>query len=110
MPAVLFGSISTLADTSELQRAAFNDAFAEHGLDWSWSREDYVAMLATNGGAGPDRGVRRGARRGRRRRGRAPTKSEIFRERLRSGGVEPRAGVGADRQGRPRAPASRSPW
>ena len=28
MSAVFFGSLSTLADTSELQRHAFNDAFA----------------------------------------------------------------------------------
>src|SRR6185437_17167383 len=30
MPAVLFGSIGTVAETSELQRAAFNEAFKEH--------------------------------------------------------------------------------
>jgi HAD superfamily hydrolase (TIGR01509 family) len=48
--AILFGSISTVADTSELQRAAFNRAFAEHGLDWTWDRDDYRAMLATSGG------------------------------------------------------------
>ena len=40
MSAVFFGSISTLADTSELQRRAFNEAFAAHGLDWNWSRDD----------------------------------------------------------------------
>ncbi|BBZ44817.1 HAD family hydrolase [Mycobacterium parmense] len=51
MSAVLFGSLSTLADTSELQRQAFNDAFAEHGLDWSWTREDYRSMLGSSGGA-----------------------------------------------------------
>lgn len=51
MSAVLFGSISTLADTSELQRQAFNEAFAASGLDWEWSREDYISMLASNGGA-----------------------------------------------------------
>lgn len=51
MSAVLFGSISTLADTSELQREAFNQAFSQHGLDWSWSREDYVALLEQSGGA-----------------------------------------------------------
>lgn len=51
MSAILFGSISTLADTSELQRRAFNEAFATYGLDWYWSREDYVSMLSSNGGA-----------------------------------------------------------
>jgi hypothetical protein len=51
MSAVLFGSISTLADTSELQRRAFNEAFVASGLDWNWSRDDYPAMLDSNGGA-----------------------------------------------------------
>lgn len=51
MSAILFGSISTLADTSELQRRAFNEAFAAHGLDWEWSRDDYISMLDSNGGA-----------------------------------------------------------
>ncbi len=50
MSAILFGSISTVADTSELQRQAFNQAFQVHGLDWHWEREDYRAMLAKSGG------------------------------------------------------------
>ncbi len=50
MRALLFGSISTVADTSELQRAAFNAAFAEHQLDWQWEQKEYRAMLATSGG------------------------------------------------------------
>ena len=51
MSAIFFGSISTLADTSELQRQAFNEAFEASGLDWNWTREDYVSMLGSNGGA-----------------------------------------------------------
>lgn len=51
MSAIFFGSISTLADTSELQRRAFNEAFEAHGLDWNWSRDDYLSMLDSNGGA-----------------------------------------------------------
>lgn len=51
MSAILFGSISTLADTSELQRRAFNEAFGAAGLDWEWSRDDYISMLESNGGA-----------------------------------------------------------
>lgn len=50
MSALLFGSISTVADTSELQRNAFNRAFVEHDLDWQWSREQYRSMLAAIGG------------------------------------------------------------
>ena len=50
MPALLFGSISTIADTSELQRQAFNRAFAAHGLDWDWDRETYLGLLEQSGG------------------------------------------------------------
>ncbi len=50
MSAILFGSIGTIADTSELQRQAFNQAFEAHGLDWYWHRADYLAMLETSGG------------------------------------------------------------
>jgi HAD superfamily hydrolase (TIGR01509 family) len=50
MSAILFGSISTIADTSELQRQAFNQAFKAHGLDWDWSRAEYLTMLENSGG------------------------------------------------------------
>jgi HAD superfamily hydrolase (TIGR01509 family) len=50
MSAILFGSIGTIADTSELQRQAFNQAFKEHGLDWCWNREEYLKMLEKSGG------------------------------------------------------------
>ncbi len=50
MPAILFGSISTVADTSELQRAAFNQAFEAHGLSWRWDQDDYREMLTGSGG------------------------------------------------------------
>ena len=50
MPAILFGSISTIADTSELQRQAFNKAFKAHGLDWYWHRDEYLRMLESSGG------------------------------------------------------------
>lgn len=51
MTAILFGSIGTIVDTSELQRESFNRAFAEHGLSWSWGRDEYIDMLSTSGGA-----------------------------------------------------------
>lgn len=51
MSAVLFGSISSVADTSELQRDAFNRAFEAHELGWKWDRDDYRAMLEGSGGA-----------------------------------------------------------
>ena len=34
--AILFGSIGTLAETSDLQRNAFNEAFKISGLNWFW--------------------------------------------------------------------------
>ncbi len=50
MSAIFFGSIGTIADTSELQRQAFNQAFKAHGLDWCWNREEYLTMLEKSGG------------------------------------------------------------
>jgi|TARA_B110000090_G_scaffold86055_1_gene97877 beta-phosphoglucomutase-like phosphatase (HAD superfamily) len=48
--AILFGSIGTLVETSELQRRAFNQAFAEAGLDWNWTTEEYRRLLTKSGG------------------------------------------------------------
>lgn len=48
--AILFGSIGVLAETSELQRQAFNTAFQEAGLDWNWDAQEYVGMLGKSGG------------------------------------------------------------
>ncbi len=48
--AILFGSIGVLAETSDMQRRAFNRAFADAGLDWKWSAGDYRAMLTASGG------------------------------------------------------------
>ena len=50
MAAILLGSISTVADTSEIQREAFNQAFRDHGLGWRWERADYLAMVEKSGG------------------------------------------------------------
>lgn len=93
MSAILFGSISTLIDTSELQRRAFNESFEAHGLDWQWSQADYIAMLDSNGGAQriADYAEARGddvdadelhA-----------TKAEIFQELLATAGLKARPGV-----------------
>jgi HAD superfamily hydrolase (TIGR01509 family) len=90
--AILFGSISTVADTSELQRAAFNRAFAEHGLDWTWDRDDYRAMLVTSGGSA--RVAEYGEARGQSVDAKAvhATKSAFFQESL-AGAATPRPGV-----------------
>ena len=93
MSAILFGSISTLVDTSELQRRAFNEAFEAHGLDWQWSQPDYVAMLESNGGAqriadyAESRGDDVDADEVH------ATKSQIFQELLATAGLKPRPGV-----------------
>lgn len=50
MTAILTGSTSTLPDTSEPQRRAFDDAFAQHGPGWSWDQQNRASMLATSGG------------------------------------------------------------
>ncbi len=48
--AIIFGGIGTLVETSELQRSAFNDAFAEFGVPWHWDRETYRYLLSVSGG------------------------------------------------------------
>lgn len=50
MRAVLFGSIGSVIETSEIQREAYNIAFERHGLDWVWDRETYRGLLTTSGG------------------------------------------------------------
>ena len=47
--AILLGSIRTLGETSDLHRRAFNAAFSEAGLGWSWSVDDYRKIMT-----GPD--------------------------------------------------------
>jgi beta-phosphoglucomutase-like phosphatase (HAD superfamily) len=46
----LFDVDGTLADTEETHRLSFNKAFAQAGLDWEWSLEDYHRLLAVTGG------------------------------------------------------------
>jgi len=50
MKALLFGAIGTLVETSELQRRAYNAAFAESDLEWAWSRATYADLLQSSGG------------------------------------------------------------
>ena len=51
MKAILLGSIGTVADTSHMQLAAFNQAFKIHDLSWIWSPDEYSKMLKVSGGA-----------------------------------------------------------
>lgn len=93
MTAILFGSISTVADTSELQRQAFNDAFEQHGLDWRWEQDEYRELLQGSGGEqriaeyARERGTDVDAGAVHR------TKSELFQQRLAEAKPAPRAGV-----------------
>lgn len=48
--ALIFDVDGTLADTEEIHRSAFNQTFAEVGLDWFWDRELYKMLLAVTGG------------------------------------------------------------
>lgn len=93
MSAILFGSISTVADTSELQRRAFNDAFAAHGLDWSWDQEAYRDLLTSNGGR--DRIAEYASTQGQSVDSAAihQTKSALFQERLAQADLTAREGV-----------------
>ena len=50
MCAILFGSIGTLVETSEIQRKSFNKAFKHFGLDWYWNVGNYIEMIQDPGG------------------------------------------------------------
>ena len=47
---LLFGSIGTLVETSEIQRKSFNEAFKKKGLDWYWTKKEYIKLLNKSGG------------------------------------------------------------
>ncbi len=47
---VFFGSIGVLAETSDIQRRAYNAAMAEAGLAWEWDPDTYRALLRSSGG------------------------------------------------------------
>lgn len=50
LAALIFDIDGTLAETEELHRRAFNEAFAEAGLDWRWGTELYRELLKVTGG------------------------------------------------------------
>jgi HAD superfamily hydrolase (TIGR01509 family) len=47
---LLFDVDGTLADTEEIHRRAFNAAFADAGLDWTWDPALYRELLQVTGG------------------------------------------------------------
>ena len=93
MSAVLFGSIGTVVETSEVQRAAFNEAFQQHRLSWQWTRSEYQDLLIHSGGRHRIEAYAKS-------RGESvdtaaihSTKSEIFQQAIREGSMQPRPGV-----------------
>ena len=48
--ALLFGSIGSIVETSEIQRKSFNEAFKQYGLDWNWTKREYLSLLNKSGG------------------------------------------------------------
>ena len=50
LQALVFDVDGTLADTEAAHLAAFNQAFAEDGLDWHWSEAAYTRLLEISGG------------------------------------------------------------
>jgi HAD superfamily hydrolase (TIGR01509 family) len=93
MSALLLGSISTVADTSERQRQAFNQAFETHGLDWRWDQDQYRAMLSQNGGQARIAAYARSLGQNVDAKAVHETKSRIFQDNLAQGDLAPRPGV-----------------
>jgi len=48
--ALIFDVDGTLAETEELHRTSFNEAFAQAGLSWTWDRPLYGELLEVTGG------------------------------------------------------------
>ena len=42
---IIFGSIGTLVETSNIQRKSFNKAFKKLSLNWHWSVNEYKKLL-----------------------------------------------------------------
>lgn len=93
MTAIFFGSIGTIADTSELQRQAFNQAFALHNLNWNWSKEEYMTLLEKSGGSERIEDYAKSMGQSVDAKAVHRSKSEIFQESLRSDRLDPRPGV-----------------
>lgn len=50
LKALIFDVDGTLAETEELHRVAFNQAFADNDLPWHWDRCQYRELLKVSGG------------------------------------------------------------
>lgn len=93
--AIVFDVDGTMAETEELHRRAFNQAFAECGLGWFWDPPTYARLLQTAGGReriaafasslGADVDTAAIHRR----------KTDIYNQSIRGGGIELRPGIAA---------------
>jgi len=50
LQALIFDVDGTLAETEDLHRQAFNEAFVAAGLPWHWTRDLYQQLLSVTGG------------------------------------------------------------
>lgn len=50
LSALIFDVDGTLAETDDVHRAAYNEAFADFGLSWTWTRSNYSRLLAVDDG------------------------------------------------------------
>ena len=50
LKALIFDVDGTLAETEELHRRSFNQAFTDFGLEWHWGKDLYQKLLAVTGG------------------------------------------------------------
>ena len=95
MAAILFGSIGTIVETSELQRKAFNMAFKDHDIDWEWSRSTYRDLLSKSGGVERIESYAHSIQQNVDSKAIHLSKSERFQQMLRDSSLTPRQG-GAD--------------
>lgn len=101
LKALVFDVDGTLADTEETHRAAYNAAFAEHGLEWYWTHQRYAALLAVSGGQDRLRHFVRGLRVSGQERSRLlklvpelhRTKTRLYAEYVAAGRVQLRPGI-----------------
>ena len=100
--ALIFDVDGTLADTEEAHRVAFNLAFDQQRLGWSWTRTEYRELLRVNGGkeriASYVRSLPIGDTQRKRLIERVPEihaeKTKLYSSMVRDGGVPLRDGVG----------------
>lgn len=99
--ALIFDVDGTLADTEELHRQAFNEAFFACGVNWRWGPALYAELLQTTGGKERMASYLSQQRVAAAERGRLlrlipqihATKTRLYRELVALGHLPPRAGV-----------------